>query len=677
MLTRWRGLLLVDVCKVIPNTSEDVDEVKVHVFFLCIVINNYNLNKHLYIMKQIYLFKRLFASFLLLLISALSWAYDFEVDGIYYNKNSDGTSVAVTYKMFEYQSYSASVVIPSTVIFSNKTYDVTSIGNSAFYGCSGLTSVSIPEGVTSIEFDAFNGCSNLTSLNIPKGVINIGEGAFYKCSSLTSINIPEGVTSILYETFHGCSGLTSINIPEGVTSIDSYAFFGCSGLTSINIPSRVTSIGDDAFGDCSGLTSAVIPNAVTSIGDAAFYGCSSLKSVTIPNAVTNIGDYTFYNCSSLKSVTIPNAVTSIGNGAFRRCSGLTSINIPEGVTSIGDYSFSGCSGLTSINIPEGVTNIGIYSFSGCYGLTSINIPEGVTCIGDYSFSGCSGLTSINIPNSVSKIGEYAFQNCSKLAVVCLPEKLNIIKRNTFDGCSKLKEIVIPSSVQYIYQEAFRGCGSLESVKVLATTPPFAYDNTFSKYTISLLVPEESIDNYKSTSPWSNFATIKTLDGSDIITPQCSTPTIRYQNGQLVFTCETSDVEFKSSITDTDIKEYTSSSIQLNVTYNISVRATKTGYLDSDVATATLCWIDASPEGEGFINGVAQMEASPVLMQTRGNIIDITGVKEGEDIKVYGVGGQLAGSAKVYSDSASVTTTLSSGSVAIVKIGEKSVKIVMK
>ena len=582
-------------------------------------------------MKQIYLFKRLFASFLLLLISALSWAYDFEVDGIYYNKNSDGTSVAVTYKMFEYQSYSASVVIPSTVIFSNKTYDVTSIGNSAFYGCSGLTSVSIPEGVTSIEFDAFNGCSNLTSLNIPKGVINIGEGAFYKCSSLTSINIPEGVTSILYETFHGCSGLTSINIPEGVTSIDSYAFFGCSGLTSINIPSRVTSIGDDAFGDCSGLTSAVIPNAVTSIGDAAFYGCSSLKSVTIPNAVTNIGDYTFYNCSSLKSVTIPNAVTSIGNGAFRRCSGLTSINIPEGVTSIGDYSFSGC----------------------------------------------SGLTSINIPNSVSKIGEYAFQNCSKLAVVCLPEKLNIIKRNTFDGCSKLKEIVIPSSVQYIYQEAFRGCGSLESVKVLATTPPFAYDNTFSKYTISLLVPEESIDNYKSTSPWSNFATIKTLDGSDIITPQCSTPTIRYQNGQLVFTCETSDVEFKSSITDTDIKEYTSSSIQLNVTYNISVRATKTGYLDSDVATATLCWIDASPEGEGFINGVAQMEASPVLMQTRGNIIDITGVKEGEDIKVYGVGGQLAGSAKVYSDSASVTTTLSSGSVAIVKIGEKSVKIVMK
>jgi len=159
--------------------------------------------------------------------------------------------------------------------------------------------------------------------------------------------------------------------------------------------------------------------------------------------------------------------------------------------------------------------------------------------------------------------------------------------------------------------------------------------------------------------------------------KCAKPTISYQNGQLVFNSETAGVEFKSSITDTDIKDYTSSSILLNVTYNISVRATKTGYLDSDVATATLCWIEASPEGEGLINGVAQMEARPVILQTRGNIIDITGVKDGEDIKVYGVGGQLAGSAKAYSDGASVSTTLNSGSIAIVRIGEKSVKIVMK
>ena len=253
----------------------------------------------------------------------------------------------------------------------------------------------------------------------------------------------------------------------------------------------------------------------------------------------------------------------------------------------------------------------------------------------------------------------------------------MIKSKTFDCCYKLKSIVIPSSVQYIYQEAFNGCNSLESVKVLATTPPFAYDNTFSDYTIPLLVPETSVDAYKTTNPWSKFTTVKTLDGSDVVTPQCATPTISYQNGQLVFNCETADVEFKSSITDTDIKDYTTSSIQLNATYSINVRATKSGYLDSDVATATLCWIDASPKTEGITNGIANIPAQAVLIQSEGGSIKVQGVDEGTQVNVYSINGTQAGSAISQSGAATINTNLQPGSIAIVKIGQKSVKVVMK
>ena len=174
---------------------------------------------------------------------------------------------------------------------------VTEIGNSAFYGCSSLKSITIPNGVTSIGDSAFFGCSSLTSITIPDGVTSIGAFAFCFCSSLTSITIPGGVTSIGYSAFFDCSSLTSITIPDGVTSIGGYAFDGCSGLTSITIPDGVTSIGDSAFRDCSGLTSITIPDGVTSIDSYAFYGCSRLTSITFEDTstwytTTNEADWT-------------------------------------------------------------------------------------------------------------------------------------------------------------------------------------------------------------------------------------------------------------------------------------------------------------------------------------------------------------------------------------------------
>jgi len=144
------------------------------------------------------------------------------------------------------------------------------------------------------------------------------------------------------------------------------------------------------------------------------------------------------------------------------------------------------------------------------------------------------------------------------------------------NCRSLKELVIPAKVEVIYQEAFAGCSGLEAIKVLATTPPFAYDNTFSKYDIPLYVPEESVSAYQAANPWSKFTTFKTLTGGDITPKVCAKPTISYADGQIVFDCETEGVEYQSSITDSDIKSYTSETIQLSAAYTITVVATKSG-----------------------------------------------------------------------------------------------------
>ena len=206
----------------------------------------------------------------------------------------------------------------------------------------------IPDSVTSIGNYAFSGCSGLTSVTIGNGVTSIGSGAFRDCTGLTSATIPDSVASIGSSAFSGCTGLTSITIPDSVTSIGGGVFIGCTGLTSITIPDSVTSIGGYAFSGCTGLTSVTIGNSVKTIGEYAFSHCTGLTSVTIGNSVTSIGGYAFYTCTGLTSVTIGNGVTSIGSGAFRGCTSLTSITIPNSVTSIGSWAFDGCTGLTSI-----------------------------------------------------------------------------------------------------------------------------------------------------------------------------------------------------------------------------------------------------------------------------------------------------------------------------------------
>ncbi len=337
-----------------------------------------------------------------------------------------GTTYSVTcigWMAFSNCSSLTSVTIPNSV---------TIIRDNAFVSCSGLTSFSVAgdnsnysskEGVlfnkqqtTLIQYPA----RKQGEYVIPNSVTSIVDYAFYGCSGLTSLTIPNSITSIVDYAFSGCSSLTSITIPNSVTNIGKEAFAGCSSLSSVTIPNSVTSIEESVFSNCSSLTSVEIPNSVTSIGLYAFSGCSSLTSITIPNSITSIGNEAFAGCSSLTSVTIPNSVTNIGKGAFSGCSSLSSVTIPNSVTSIGESVFSNCSSLTAVEIPNSVTSIGWYAFYECTGLTSVTIPNSVTSIGHYAFYGCSSLTSVTIPNSVTSIGEGAFYECSSLTSIYVP-----------------------------------------------------------------------------------------------------------------------------------------------------------------------------------------------------------------------------------------------------------------
>ena len=459
-----------------------------------------------------------------------AWAYDFMADGIAYNIIS-ANEVSVTCTEYSssgnYSGLSGNITIPSQVTYNSVLYKVTSIGDYAFYQCSGLTSVTIPNSVTSIGESAFDDCSGLTSVTIPNSVTSIGESAFDDCSRLTYVYISDiaawcniefsDVSSNPLSTAHHLylngQEVKDLVIPNSVTFIGNGAFYGCNGLTSVTIPNSVTFIGGNAFygtawydnqpdglvyagsvaykykGTMPDNTSIAIKDGTVSISPYAFYNCSGLTSVTIPNSVTSIGNWAFSVCSGLTSVTIPNSVTSIGDGAFKYCSGLTSVTIPNSVTSIGDNAFFGCNGLTSVTIPSSVTSIGVDAFY-CSGLPSVTVrvldysaflTNGVCSLLYWSFlrgvsfvydkpvvlideSG-NEIKNYVIPNDITAIGGSAFRNCSGLSSVTIPNSVTSIGGSAFYNCSGLTSVTIPNSVTSIRGYAFFGCRGLTSVTI--------------------------------------------------------------------------------------------------------------------------------------------------------------------------------------------------------------------
>ena len=479
--------------------------------------------------------KRLLLFYAFIFTFVVVWAHDVEIDGIYYNLDNTNKTAEVTYKGWSFSSYkerySDSVIIPESITYNTEIYSVTSIDYRAFYGCSGLTSISIPNGVTSIGSGAFYGCSGLTSVNIPNSVTSIGISAFTNCTGLTEIivlsnnknftsdngvlfnkdkttlirhpegkkstdySIPNSVTTIDVDAFYGCSTLTTVTIPNSVTSIGSCAFYGCSGLTSVTIPNSVTSIDYNAFDGCKALTKVNYLGTVDEWVEIDFDSYASnptyyavnlyinnelLHNVKITSA-DSIKQYAFYWCNRIYSIEIGNSITYIDDDVFVGCNNLEEIKVASD-----NKNFSSDNGVlfnknkttlirhpegkksTNYSIPNSVTSIGSNAFFDCSDLTSVTIPNSVTSIGSRAFYDCSGLTSISIPNGVTSIDYMAFDGCSGLTSVTIPNSVTSIGSRVFYDCSGLTSITIPNSVTLIGDNAFYGCEALTKVNYLGT-----------------------------------------------------------------------------------------------------------------------------------------------------------------------------------------------------------------
>lgn len=416
-----------------------------------------------------------------LTLGKIANAYDFELGGIYYVITSDST-VKVTCKELNNNSYSGYVTIPSVITYEMVNYDVNEIGRLAFNGCANLEGVFIPSCVTKIGDYAFSGCTSLKKVNIPNTVTKIGFAAFENCSSLVSANIPKGVKTLETGIFRFCTNLSKITIPESVTTIGSEAFDCCKSLENIELPSSLLNIGNWAF-SATGLKDIVIPNSVASIGYSAFCSCYNLSRIEVEenNNFCSI-DGVLFNKEKTKIIAYPNKRAT-----------------------------------TTYDIPEGVLGLEIYSFA-YTDLKKVTIPSTLDCIANRAFF-TSGLTEIKIPANVKSLEEFSLSYCRKLKTIVLSEGLEKIGRYAFCGCLVLSSITIPESVAEIGQNPFSGCAALTTINMLGKTPPGSVGFTDETYAnVILYVPKGSLGAYQSAESWNKFSNIieKDFSGVDII-----------------------------------------------------------------------------------------------------------------------------------------------------------------
>ena len=427
-------------------------------------------------------------------------------------ETTDGSNaVEVTYTNSKGGSYTGDIVVPATVTNEGVTYNVTHIGSKAFYKCTGMTSIVLPEGLKSIGKEAFYGCNAITEVNIPSTVTYIINYAFYNCKKLEAVVIPDGVEVINTYSFYNCIALDSLVIGEGVRQINSSAFKSCEALPSVTIPKSVATIANDAFGSCTSLaefavdaeneTYCAIDKILYSKDKSTLIMCPTALagSVTVATGATTIGNGAFSGCKQITSVTVPSTVTTIGEDAFDGCEALTTVNLSEGLLSIGEHAFDNA-GITAITVPNSVTSIGDNAFYYCLSLKTVKIGSGVATLGVSPFYRCTALKSIEVdgananfasvdgvlyskdnktllayPNKkaatydildgVTTIGEYAFCYCTDVTAVTMPNTVTELKKESFSNCSALASLNFSTALVSINEKSFYYCEALKEAKL--------------------------------------------------------------------------------------------------------------------------------------------------------------------------------------------------------------------
>ncbi len=456
-----------------------------------------------------------------------------------------------------------------------------SCGNNAFWSFDGETGTLTITGTGPMSTNQNTPWNDLKeeilSVVIEEGITTVGSSAFRGCTNLKTVSLPESLTAIEYGAFHSCTSLESIAFPEGLTRFGEFTFSGCKSLKRIVIPSGVTRLGEFEFGNCSALESVVLPEGLLQIGDMTFSNCTSLMEITIPSTVSSLRLYSFQGCTALNTVhflgdapdfiesfsgvtatvyypggnstwtaekkinyggkliwtaddvvlegscgtkaywkldTNTGALTVFGSGeivsdqTWRDMEQLvTSVVIQNGITAVESSAFSFCGNLTSVKIAGSVTTLGSYAFDHCPNLTNVELCEGLQRIGYNAFDSCTGLKSIRIPKGVTQIGDLAFRACTALEEVILPEGLTKIEEGTFGGGCGLASITIPASVTAIEGDSFEDCAKLKTVTFLADAPTI-HDYAFAGVTATARYPgsnptwtAEKKQNYGGTLTW--------------------------------------------------------------------------------------------------------------------------------------------------------------------------------
>ncbi len=493
---------------------------------------------------------------LLFLFAARSHASSYEVDGLYYTLQDDGTamivaqgsdgdggSIAIGFS----NGYSGDIIVPDSVDIDGQLFAVSAVGDYAFLGATSLTSVSLPATISQIGATPFANSTKLTAINVADGNKDF-------CS----------VDGVLFDkectTLIACPGAKSgdYSVPATVDSICSSAFYGCSTITAISLPSSVRKFGVNVFRGCSKLTSLEIPEGVSNVPANTFYGCRLLKNITLPCTLESIAHHAFYYCQSLANIQLPEGLISIDYNAFEECVSLDNVKLPNTLTDLGSMAFHNCTSLSDITIPASVSVIGESPFSGCTRMTTIDVDASNT---DYCSidgvlfdidaknliccpSGKSG--DYVMPSTVCVLGASAFFYCRKLTSVRMSLSIDTIGTSAFNGCKGLTSIEIPGNVKSIGKYAFSNCTNLTSMICHASIPPETFSNSYlsSTYAKPLYVPSRRVDTYKSASVWRSFKQILPIEEGMTVVPSTA------YSGALA--C----IDIAMKVAEIDVKSYT-------------------------------------------------------------------------------------------------------------------------
>lgn len=413
-------------------------------------------------------------------------------------------------------------------------YKVSSIGDRAFAGCSGITEIVLPEGLRSVGIGAFYRCRSLKLVRIPESVEKIWPGAFAYCTALEEIETDENNRA--YRSYNGAlysadlsvlevcpAGIKKLSMAGTAEKIERWAFAGCVSLESVYLSVKLKEIGDHAFFDCFSLERIIIPESVETIGESAFSDCHSLKdTVLLPKRLKRLGDSAFWHCASLTRMVIPDGIGVLEDNVFELCTDLREIVFPKALKKIGKTAFVFCGSLKELNVPEGVISIGKAAFEYCAGLERLTLPSTLTEIKVRAFASCGNLKFIDVsPENAcfrseggvlySKDGKTLVAYPGGIAVgrVCVKDGVGALGEACFKGSGELTELVLPDSVREIGLSAFWRCGKLSRVELGKGLEVLGNDAFMDCGAVTELTLPESLKKIGDWTFW-NCTGLKTL-----------------------------------------------------------------------------------------------------------------------------------------------------------------------